>query len=418
MLSVTDYNRVINSGMLEKYTDQGLLLLNEIFQREAKYADSLGWLDPDEWAADAALETLQAKASEVRQEADVFVLIGVGGSNQAARAVIKALDGGDGPEILYAGNTLAPHSMNRLLKSLERKSVYINVIAKNFETLEPGICFRMLRSLLEARYGEQAARRVIATGTPGSPLHRMAQAQGYTFLTFPENIGGRYSCLSDVGLFPMAVAGADIYSLVRGAREMAARLRDEKTAENPAVRYAALRRTMLEQGRGIEALAIFEPRLRYFGKWWVQLFAESEGKDDRGLFPVCVEYSEDLHSLGQFMQQGSAVLFETFLSAESTDSDVEIQSSTVTDGFDYLNGTAFSQMNRAAEQAALAAHGNRFPCAQMHIPKIDEYSLGGLFYFFMLSCYISGRLLGVNPFDQPGVEAYKQGMFDRLGKHK
>lgn len=395
---------------------RGLELLEGIWSGEPQYRDSLGWLDPQEWASDAALAALEAKAAQVRESADVLVLIGVGGSNQAARAVIKALDRRDGPEVLYSGNTLTPHSMNRLLEELEGKSVHINAIAKNFETLEPGICFRVLRTWLEERYGESARDRVTVTGTPGSSLHRMAKEQGYTFLTFPENIGGRYSCLCDVGLFPMAVAGADIRALARGAVEMRQALLADRSAGNPALQYAVLRNDLLEQGRRMELLAVFEPRLRYLGKWWVQLFAESEGKEGRGLYPVCAEYSEDLHSVGQFVQQGSPMLFETFLTVENPGGDLSIEASRVPDGFDYLTGKTFSALNRAAQRAALEAHGARFPCAQLHLPFIDEQSLGGLLYFFMLSCYLSGRLLGINPFDQPGVEDYKQVMFQILEK--
>lgn len=405
-----------HESAFREYREQALSLYEGIFQGESTYQDHLGWLDPEEWAGQQALEAICRRAEMVRKQADAFVLIGVGGSNQAARALIKALDRQDGPEIFYSGNTLTPHSMNRLLQSLEKRSVHINVIAKNFETLEPGICFRILRTYLEQRYGALAAERITVTGTPGSQLHALAQENGYAFLTFPENIGGRYSALSDVGLFPMAVAGANISELVRGAAEMRNILSAPPTLENPAVFYTAHRSALAQAGKQLEMLSVFEPRLRYFGKWWVQLFAESEGKDGKGLFPVFSEYSEDLHSVGQFVQDGSPLLFETFLKVQDPGSDLAIAPSRIDDGFDYLNEKGFRHLNRVAELATIQAHTERFPCLCLSIPCINEYYLGQLFYFFEFSCYLSGRLMGINPFDQPGVEAYKQVMFKRLEK--
>lgn len=395
---------------------KALALLDLVCEGESQYKGDIGWLNPDEWGGENELIKIEEKAKEVRENADVFVLIGVGGSNQSARAVIKAIEPQNGLEILYSGNTLTPCSMNRLLKKLENKSVYINAIAKSFETLEPGVCFRILRAFLNEKYGDQSSKRITVTGTPGSRLHSIAIEHGYTFLTFPENIGGRFSTFSDVGLFPMAVAGIDIKSLVQGAKDMRKRLIEDKTASNLAVRYASTRYGLYKGGKTVEMLSIFEPRLRYFGKWWIQLFAESEGKDGKGLFPVLSEYSEDLHSVGQFVQDGSPILFETFITVNDPGQDVPVMPSPINDGFNYLNNKGMAFLNKAAEEATIQTHSERFPSIRLSIPEINEYYLGQLFYFFEFSCYLSGKLLEINPFNQPGVEAYKQVMFKCLEK--
>ncbi len=381
------------------------------------YQDSLGWLDCEEWAGEEAVLNLQEKARELRKSIDVFVLIGVGGSNQAARAVISALQTDRRIKILYAGNNISAHYTNELIKELEGKSVHINVIAKNFETLEPGIGFRVLRNYLEKRYGEAARSRITVTGTKGSTLHQLAQSQGYEFLVFPDNIGGRYSVLSDVGLFPMAVAGIDILSLVQGAKEMRKLLWESKPCEHIALKYATYRNLLLKKGYNIELLAMFEPQLSYFSRWWIQLFAESEGKQEKGIFPVAVNYSEDLHSVGQYVQEGQRILFETFLEIQEQNSSLILEYHYEDDYFAYLDGKDFSEINQTAFEATLGTHSSSgIPCLRISIPRLDEYYFGQLFYFFEFSCYLSGIILGVNPFDQPGVEHYKQDMFSKLGK--
>jgi glucose-6-phosphate isomerase len=415
-LSIFDQKRRIDSDELERFISDNKMHLDTILSGESAYADSLGWMDPDQWAGEEALSGIIAKANEVRESSDVFVLIGVGGSNQAARAAISAFQK-SGPEILYAGNNLSPHYMNRLLEHLEGKSVYLNVIAKNFETLEPGICFRILRQYLEKRYGAQAAGRIAVTGTRGSSLNRLADDNGYTFFCFPEDIGGRYSALSDVGLFPMAVAGIDIADMVQGAKAMSEKLHSTPASENMALKYAACRNLLLKKGYCLEMLACFEPRFQFFGKWWTQLFAESEGKDDKGLFPVTVSYSEDLHSIGQYVQLGRKMIFETFLDVIDKDSSLPIQSDDKKDYFDYLNCKDLWDINKAALNATIDAHSEGgIPCLKISVPRLDEFYFGQLIYMFEFACYLSGKILGVNPFDQPGVEDYKINMFKRLGK--
>ncbi len=381
------------------------------------YQDNLGWLDSEEWAGEKAIRHLLKKAGKIRMDADVFVLIGVGGSNQAARSVINALQTEGKPKILYAGNNISAHYMNEILKELEGKSVYINVIAKNFETLEPGIGFRILRDYLEKRYQENAKSRITVTGTIGSKLHELAINQGYDFLVFPDNIGGRYSVLSDVGLFPMAVAGIDIELLVNGAKEMRKQLWESDPKDHIALQYATYRNLLLKKGYYLEMLALFEPQLSYFTKWWTQLFAESEGKQGKGIFPVGVNYSEDLHSVGQYVQEGQRILFETFLEIQEQNSSLILNRAYEDDYFTYLDGKDFWNINKEAFEATYGTHSSSgIPCLRFSIPRLDEYYFGQLFYLFEFSCYLSGVILGVNPFDQPGVESYKKDMFSRLGK--
>ena len=411
------------TGLTEEVLDQRVQaaapLLAEVLAGEEQYQDNLGWFSVDEAAGPERVDFLLEQAGRVRADADAFVVIGIGGSNQAARAVVKALRPENGPAILWAGNTISACETARLLKELDGyQSVYIDCIAKNFETLEPGISFRVLRHYLEQRYGQaEAAKRIFATGTPGSTLHQLCIDNGYTFLTFPERIGGRYSVGSDVGLFPMAVAGVDVKALVQGMRDMRDELRASPAGENLALRYACLRKWMLEQGLSLEMLAFFEPRLDYFAKWWIQLFAESEGKDGTGLYPVVSSNSEDLHSIGQFIQQGSPILFETFVTVRARDASVVLPATDKKDYFDYLTGRDFWDINDTARRATMRAHSEGgIPCLELSIPAIDAHTLGELFYFFLFSCYLSCRLVGVNPFNQPGVESYKGYMFKNLGK--
>ena len=409
----------LTEEVLDRRVQAAAPLLAEVLAGEEQYQDNLGWFSVDEAAGPERVDFLLEQAARVRADADAFVVIGIGGSNQAARAVVKALRPENGPAILWAGNTISACETARLLKELDGyRSVYIDCIAKNFETLEPGISFRVLRRYLEQRYGQaEAAKRIFATGTPGSTLHQLCIDNGYTFLTFPERIGGRYSVGSDVGLFPMAVAGVDVKALVQGMRDMRDQLRAAPAGENLALRYACLRKWMLEQGLSLEMLAFFEPRLDYFAKWWIQLFAESEGKDGTGLYPVVSSNSEDLHSIGQFIQQGSPILFETFVTVRARDASVVLPATDKKDYFDYLTGRDFWDINDTARRATMRAHSEGgIPCLELSIPAIDAHTLGELFYFFLFSCYLSCKLVGVNPFNQPGVESYKGYMFKNLGK--
>ncbi len=383
-----------------------------------RYNDSLGWMCLDKWASSQRIDELRRLADEVRENAEVFVLVGVGGSNQAARAVIRALQQtSPGCEILYAGTNLSPHFYGSLVKRIQGRSFYINVIAKNFETLEPGIGFRVLLRLLEQQYGADAPKRVIATGTQGSPFHELALREGYRFLSFPDDIGGRFSVFSDVGLFPMLVAGIDARRVAEGARRMSRQLYADDTLSNPAYQYAAFRNFLLQGGISLEILSCFEPQIFYFGKWWVQLFAESEGKNHKGLYPVALSYSEDLHSVGQYVQEGQRNLMETFLTFGQPHASYPIQPGGLQDGFAYLDGKDLWAINKVAEEATIKAHSeSQVPLALLEAESLKEETFGALFFFFQYACYLSAEMLGVHPFDQPGVEGYKKYMFEGLGK--
>ncbi|CQR47411.1 Glucose-6-phosphate isomerase [Paraliobacillus sp. PM-2] len=381
------------------------------------HEDNLGWLSVEEWAGKCAIQHMERLSAEIRDDADVFVLIGVGGSNQAARAVIKSLQQDGSPQILYLGNNMSPHYVNKMVQKLKGKSVYVNVIAKNFETIEPGIGFRILRDFLYQNYGQEANKRIIVTGTEGTWLHQLSKQHGYTFLAFPENIGGRFSVLSNVGLFPIAVAGIEIERIIEGAKDMQQLLIKDTTESNIALLYATCRNFLFQKGYDIEMLATFEPQFDYFAKWWIQLFAESEGKQDKGIFPVSVSYSEDLHSVGQYVQDGKKFIFETFLHVEKQNSSYILQSDHVKDRFDYLNGKDLWDINQSVFNATVDAHqAGGIPCLIITLPELNAYYFGQLFYFFMFSCYLSGQILDINPFNQPGVEDYKKQMFDNLGK--
>ncbi len=383
--------------------------------------DSLGWVDVDTLADRELLTLIEDKAKEIRENAEAFVLIGVGGSNQGARAAVEAL-GDNRVEILYTGNTLSPASLNKTMAQLKGKSVYVNVIAKNFATLEPGATFRVIRHYLEEEYGlQEAAKRTIATCSPNNgSLELFARDRNYTVLPFPLDVEGRYSVLSAAGLLPMGVAGIDIGALLNGAREMKELIHSEGPETNPAVLYALHRNLLLKKGYAIEILSHFEPAFHYFAKWWVQLFAESEGKDGKGIYPTSCSFSEDLHSLGQYIQDGRRILLETFLNLEDQGASYAVpHEDDNRDGFAYVDGKDFAFLNRVAFNATINAHrAGGVPCAVVNVPELTPYYMGQLFYFFEYACYVSGAILGVNPFDQPAVETYKVDMFNGLGRRQ
>ena len=419
MLNITikDQNNLVSPEELSQAMKDAEPILKRAQAGEEKYADSQGWLDLEKWAGEDTLSRIEKLAVEIQANSDAFVLIGVGGSNNAARSVIKALSDGSKVEIIYAGNTLSPHALNKMLKSLEGKDYTIDCIAKNFETLEPGSSFRILREAMAKKYSpEEAAKRTICTGTFGSSLEKLCEKEGYTFVPFPTDIGGRYSAFSYVGLLPMAVAGIDIRALVRGGKDMATLLHETGAEDNLALKYAALRNLYNRKGYVLEMMAAFEPQFSWFFKWRVQLFGESEGKDGKGIFPVAAEYSEELHAVGQYLQDGAPLMFETFLDVKEPNSSLVIHSDGKQDYFDYLNDKDFFDINKAAFSATVTAHSQKMPCVIFELDSLDTYHFGQLFYFFQFACYVSGEILGINPFDQPGVEAYKGWMFQALGK--
>ena len=405
----------VSASELDEVVKQNLDLLKRCQKGEEKYAASLGWHDTDTWADEAQVKEFLDVAKEVRDHADVLVVIGIGGSNNAARAVVRALEGDGKIDVLFSGNNISAHELNKAMAACDGKSVYILDIAKNFETLEPGISFRAWRHYLKERYGDDYSRRVIALGTIGSSLDRLCKDNGFRFLPFATTIGGRFTAVSSVGLLPMAAAGIDIEALVKGAKDME---RELKTTleDNAALRYACLRNLLYDKGYRVEMLSSFETRLSWFNNWWIQLFAESEGKDGKGIYPVASEYSEQLHSVGQYVQDGSRIMFETFLDVSEEEGSYRLPEDDLKDGFDYVEGKDFREINRAAYEATLQAHASIIPCITLSIDRLDAYHFGQLFYFFEFACYVSGSILGVDPFDQPGVEAYKTIMFQKLGK--
>jgi glucose-6-phosphate isomerase len=320
--------------------------------------------------------------------------------------------------VIYAGNSLSPSAFTSLIARIEGRLVYVNVIAKNFATLEPGVTFRVLRHWLEDRYGKAgAARRIIATGTPGASLEALSRKNGYRTLPFPQEIGGRFSVLSAVGLLPIAVAGVDVTAMLAGARSVQRAWESDLSLDNPLIRYALTRHLLYGKGFRTEILAHFEPCLAWFAKWWIQLFGESEGKQGSGIYPSSCSFSEDLHALGQYIQDGPRTHSETFIDVLDAGSFLVPPEAGDDDGFGYVDGKDFALLNRVAFQSTLQAHSSGgVPCTVIQVPSLDASVFGQLFIAFELACYLSASLFGVNPFDQPGVEAYKNAMFAGLGK--
>lgn len=376
-----------------------------------------GWLSPSRWQSHPLIDQVLALAEMVRNDAEVLVLIGVGGSNRGAQSVIETLSDRR-VEILYAGDTLSSQAISQTLTRIKGRSTYLNLIAKDFNTLEPGIAFRVLRQYMESTYGEAASERIIVTGSQGDgQLYPLSQARGYTFLPFPSDMGGRFSVISAVGLLPIAVAGVDIHQIIQGASAAELELKALKPVDNPACQYATTRNLLYEKGFVIENLVTLEPGMFYFARWWSQLFGETEGKNQRCIFPTTSVYSEDLHAIGQYIQEGKRMVMETFLDARFLNPKLVIQPSQLQDGFDYLDLKPYDDLNTAVYHAAHTAHQqDGVPCFQFHSGEINPHLFGELFYLFMLSCCLSATLIGVNPFGQPGVEAYKRNMYSLLGK--
>ena len=390
-------------------------------------SEFLGWLELPDRAPTAEHMRILAAAHQIRQTSEVLVVIGIGGSYLGSRAAIELLQGanrnlcrskGD-PQIFFAGNNLSTRAWNELLRLLEGKDFSICVISKSGTTLEPAIAFRNLRWLLERRCGTaQAKRRIYAiTDKSKGALRQMADEEGWETFVIPDNVGGRFSVLSPVGLLPMAVAGLDVMAMLKGAAK-AKRDYDLRSFENPVWLYTAIRNLMYRRGKAIELLESFEPGFRMMGGWWQQLFGESEGKDGQGLFPAYAELTADLHSLGQLIQDGRRNLFETMLRFDPPTKKMLIgQDVKDLDGLNYLAGKSLSFVQEQAFQGTMAAHADGgCPVVAIDCGELNEESLGELFYFFELSCAISAYLLGVNPFDQPGVEGYKRNMLQLLGK--
>jgi len=384
-------------------------------------SEFLAWVDPEAMMPPEERRRIADLAGELRARSDVLVAIGIGGSYLGARAVIEALaTPAEAARVKFAGHHLSGRDHRDLLEALNGRRFAINVISKSGTTTEPAIAFRVLRAALEKAAGQDAARQLIVATTDKSSgaLRALADREGYRTLAVPDDVGGRYSVLTPVGLLPIAYAGIDIERLVQGAAACANALQVTDVARNPAYHYALARNVLLGKGYDTEILAMFEPRLHMFGEWWRQLFGESEGKDHKGVFPATDDFTTDLHSLGQWIQEGRRAIFETFVIAESGEFDLVIpREQHDLDELNYLAGRTLADVNREAYRATAAAHrAGGVPNMTVGVDRIDALHLGALIYFFEKACGISGYLLGVNPFDQPGVEAYKRNMFALLGK--
>ena len=387
--------------------------------------DFLGWINlPTNYNKDE-FERIKLAAKKIRENSEVLVVIGIGGSYLGARATIDFLSNTfynkvpNGPEIYFAGNSISGTYLAHLIQVIGDRDFSVNVISKSGTTTEPAIAFRIFKEMLEKKYGVEGARERIFATTDASKgaLKKLSTEQNYETFTIPDDVGGRFSVLTPVGLLPIAAAGIDIDALMAGAREA----QNDYTApyaENDCYKYAAVRNLLLRKGKCIELLINYEPKLHYVAEWWKQLYGESEGKDGKGLFPSSVDLSTDLHSMGQYIQDGQRILFETLIDIDEKETDVVIPFDEADlDGLNYIAGKGMNFVNEKAMLGTQLAHvDGGVPNIRVCMPKADAFSLGYLFYFFEKSCGISGYLLGVNPFNQPGVEAYKKNMFALLGK--
>lgn len=391
--------------------------------------DFLGWVDLPKDLSPEVVSNIKQDVVRLAPKARLFVVIGIGGSYLGARAVIEALQSefaalsseGKFPYIVYAGHTLSEDYYSQLMSLLEKHDYAVAVISKSGTTTEPAVAFRIIKSHLEGKYGKvEAASRIIAiTDAKRGALHDIAQQEGYRTYVIPDNVGGRFSVLTPVGLLPIAMAGYDIDRLLQGARDMReVCVKSDSLEENPALLYAVLRNILYRKGRKVEILENFVPNLKYISEWWKQLYGESEGKDGKGILPHSLSFTTDLHSMGQYVQDGERLMFETVLSVAKPCSTVAIPADEQNlDGINYLLGKSLTEINHNAELGTILAHRDGgVPVLRIEVPAVDEYVLGQLIYFFEFACGVSGYTLGVNPFDQPGVEAYKKNMFRLLGK--
>lgn len=392
--------------------------------------DFLGWIDlPVNYDKDE-FERIKKSAEKIQSDSEVLIVIGIGGSYLGARAAIEMLtnnfhnaldnDKRKAPKIFYVGNNISSTYMAELLQAIEGKDVSLNIISKSGTTTEPAIAFRILKSYVEKKYGvEEARKRIYATTDKAKgALKTLADSEGYETFVVPDDVGGRFSVLTAVGLLPIAAAGINIDEMMKGAADAREAYSNPSIKENDAYKYAAVRNALYNKGKVIEVLVNYEPSLHYFNEWWKQLYGESEGKDNKGLFPAAVDFTTDLHSMGQYIQEGRRVLFETVINVEKPKYEINIEKDADDlDGLNFLAGKTMDFVNKQAFQGTLLAHNDGgVPNMVVNVPEISAYYFGYMVYFFEKACGISGYLLGVNPFDQPGVEAYKKNMFALLGK--
>ncbi len=389
--------------------------------------DFIGWVDLPVDYDKEEFARIEKAAAKIRSDSDILIVIGIGGSYLGARAAIEFIHSPyynnlkkDTPDIYFAGNSISGSALAELLQLCEGREVSVNVISKSGTTTEPAIAFRVFRKYMEERYGVEEARRRIycTTDKARGTLKQLADSEGYESFVVPDNVGGRYSVLTAVGLLPIAVSGADIAKMMQGAQDAREAYTVCDVEKNDCYRYAALRNILLRKGKSIEMLTAYEPRMTMMAEWFKQLYGESEGKDQKGLFPASAVFSTDLHSMGQYIQDGVRMLFETVVWIDDNGKDVTIEAQENDgDGLNFLAGKTMSYVNKKAFEGTILAHNDGgVPNLVLSLPKADEYEFGWLVYFFEKACAISGYLLGVNPFNQPGVESYKKNMFALLGK--
>lgn len=392
--------------------------------------DFLGWVNLPKDYDKEEFARIKKAAEKIRSDSEVLVVIGIGGSYLGARAAVEMLqhsfynaldkDKRKGPQVFFAGNNISSTYMADLLETVEGKDISVNVISKSGTTTEPAIAFRIFKKLLEDKYGKaEAAKRIYATTDKAKgALKTLADSEGYETFVVPDDVGGRYSVLTAVGLLPIAAAGIDIDKMMQGAKDAMDEYNNDDVKTNQCYQYAAVRNALARKGKSVEMMVNYEPALHYFGEWWKQLYGESEGKDNKGIFPAAADFSSDLHSMGQYIQDGQRILFETALLVDEPRKNITIEATEDNiDGLNFLADKTIDFVNsKAAQGTALAHTDGSVPNLAVRIPALDAYNFGKMVYFFEKACGISGYLLGVNPFDQPGVEAYKKNMFALLGK--
>ncbi len=420
----------VNKKSIMEYKEIVENIHKDLSRRANDEKDFVGWLELPTNYDKEEFERIKKAAKKIKKESDILVVIGIGGSYLGARAVIEALTSSfynmlpnkqrKYPRILYVGNNLSPNYINELIEYIGDKDFSVNVISKSGTTTEPAVAFRIFREILENKYGiDEARSRIYATtDKKKGALKTLAENEGYEQFVVPDNVGGRYSVLTAVGLLPIAVAGIDIEKLMQGARQAQEKYNDANLKYNECYQYAVLRNILYKLYKNIEILVNYEPKMHYFTEWWKQLYGESEGKEQMGIFPAGVDFTTDLHSMGQYIQEGRRNLFETVISIENSNSDIIIQPDEDNlDGLNYLAGKGLDYVNKKAMEGTIKAHvSGDVPNIKIEIEKLDEENIGELIYFFEKSCAMSGMILGINPFNQPGVEKYKKNMFKLLEK--
>jgi glucose-6-phosphate isomerase len=426
-LELTHTNSFVNKEMIQSYESQVASTYNTIYNRTGAGNDFLGWVNLPSEIDESLIADIEKTAANLRKKSEIFVVIGIGGSYLGARAVIEALQNHFAPLtdakplVVYAGHNMSEDYLHELMAILDKKDYSMAVISKSGTTTEPAIAFRILKQHIINKYGEQeAASRIIAiTDKAKGALKQLANVKGYKTYIVPDDVGGRFSVLTPVGLLPIAMAGIDIRQLINGAIEIEKLCKSNPTLNGNFVsEYAVVRHILYGMGKTNEIMVNYEPRLVYFSEWWKQLYGESHGKNGKGIFPASVTFSTDLHSMGQYIQDGIRNLFETVISVENSDHELRIpMENEDLDQLNYIAGKRISEVNHKAELGTMLAHEDGgVPNIRIVIPEISAYVLGQLIYFFEMGCALSGYMLEVNPFDQPGVEAYKKNMFALLGK--